>query len=143
MKLTSSHVKVAHILAAESHKGQLYGEEDYYLYHLCGVLNKYKVMYPRHTPCEEVAVLLHDIVEDTSATLKDVEEIFGNKVAGIVDSMTRRSDESYNHYIVRLMRNPSAVKVKKADSSFNLEQSIKDCRESGIIKYRKVLDTLG
>lgn len=142
MRLTIDHVDRAHLLAARAHRGQTYGNHEYYSYHLCGVVDNYKAMYPGFAPYEEIAAILHDILEDTDVTLEELENQFGNKVAGIVDSMTRRSGETYDHYIIRLMRNPAAIKVKRADSSFNLEESIRSKRVEGIQKYRKVLSIL-
>lgn len=143
MKLTIDHVDAAHLLAVRAHKGQKYESNDYYSYHLCGVLDRYKSMYPGFAPYEEIAVILHDVVEDTDTTLEDIIEMFGEKVGGIVNAMTKREDETYELYIRRLMRNPCAIKVKKADSSFNLEESIKNKREEGIAKYKNVLTVLG
>lgn len=143
MRLTIDHVDEAHLLAVRAHKGQKYGNNDYYSYHLCGVLDRYKAMYPSFAPYEEIAVILHDIVEDTDVTLEYIAEKFGDKVAGIVCSMTRRKDETYEHYLRRISRDPCAVKVKLSDSSFNLEESIKTGREKGIVKYTYVLEVLG
>ena len=47
--------------------------------------------------CEEMglgstsisAALLHDVVEDTDYTVEDIENIFGSKIAMIVDGLTR------------------------------------------------------
>ncbi len=37
------------------------------------------------------AALLHDVVEDTDYTVEDIENIFGKKIAGIVDGLTKIS----------------------------------------------------
>lgn len=142
MKVTPDLVDSAHIFAAAKHKGQKYGTHDYYSYHLCGVLDEYKALYPNYAPYEEIAVILHDVVEDTDATIEDIEIAFGNKVAGIVDSVTKRDSETYEHYIMRVARNPAAVKVKRSDSTFNLNESIRGKRIRGIAKYRHVLESL-
>lgn len=142
MKVTPDLVDSAHIFAASKHKGQKYGEQDYYSYHLCGVLDEYKALYPNYAPYEEIAVILHDVVEDTDATVEEIEVAFGNKVSGIVDSMSKRPSETYEHYLMRVLRNPAAVKVKRADASFNLNESIKSKRVRGIAKYRNVLELL-
>jgi GTP pyrophosphokinase len=51
--------------------------------------------------CEEIglgstsicAALLHDVVEDADYSVKDIEEIFGKKIADIVDGLTKIPDE--------------------------------------------------
>ncbi len=34
------------------------------------------------------AALLHDVVEDTSVSLSDIESVFGSRIAGLVDDLT-------------------------------------------------------
>jgi (p)ppGpp synthase/HD superfamily hydrolase len=41
------------------------------------------------------AALLHDVVEDTFVTLKQVEEVFGHEVAGYVDGLTDKFNSGY------------------------------------------------
>ncbi|MBR2300581.1 MAG: HD domain-containing protein, partial [Bacteroidaceae bacterium] len=37
------------------------------------------------------AALLHDVVEDTDYTIEDIQNLFGEKIAGIVDGLTKIS----------------------------------------------------
>jgi (p)ppGpp synthase/HD superfamily hydrolase len=39
-----------------------------------------------------VAALLHDVVEDTDTTIDDIDRLFGNKVARIIDGLTKISE---------------------------------------------------
>ncbi|MBR5234917.1 MAG: bifunctional (p)ppGpp synthetase/guanosine-3',5'-bis(diphosphate) 3'-pyrophosphohydrolase [Bacteroidaceae bacterium] len=41
------------------------------------------------------AALLHDVVEDTDHTIKEIRELFGDDVATIVDTVTKRKSEKY------------------------------------------------
>ncbi|MDO5759595.1 MAG: HD domain-containing protein, partial [Bacteroidota bacterium] len=43
-------------------------------------------------PIAIVCALLHDVVEDTEYTLEDIQNIFGSKVAYIVDGLTKIQD---------------------------------------------------
>jgi GTP pyrophosphokinase len=78
------------------------------------------------------AVLLHDVVEDTGATVRDVEERFGPRVAELVDWVTmppageagrqaRRAAKAA--YLRRLREAPrEAIKVKLADRVSNVQR---------------------
>ena len=39
-----------------------------------------------------VCALLHDVVEDTDYEIEDIERLFGNKVAKIIEGLTKISD---------------------------------------------------
>lgn len=88
-----------------------------YFHHLADVA-------ARVADCDPLTVSiawLHDCVEDTSATLEEIEEIFGRVVRDGVDAMTRRVGEDYfSAYLPRLKANPHALSVKIADASHNL-----------------------
>lgn len=43
-----------------------------------------------------VSALLHDVVEDTDYTVEDIRECFGDKVAAIVDGLTKVSSEKFS-----------------------------------------------
>jgi GTP pyrophosphokinase len=42
----------------------------------------------RNRVCDSIAALLHDVVEDTPTTVKDIERIFNPKVAQLVEGLT-------------------------------------------------------
>lgn len=52
-----------------------------------------------------IAALLHDVVEDTTATLEDVRNLFGNEVAKLVDGVTKLTRIEWN-----------SVKIKQAEN---------------------------
>ena len=67
-----------------------------------------------------VAALLHDVVEDTKWTLKELEaEGFPTGVLEAVRLLTREKDVPYMAYIERLSGNQIARKVKLADLEHN------------------------
>ena len=71
-------MQLANNLAKHFHRGQKYGEWDYFEYHLRGVvalLSEVSLL-----PVKEdtiVVAILHDIVEDTNCEIETIENIFG------------------------------------------------------------------
>jgi guanosine-3',5'-bis(diphosphate) 3'-pyrophosphohydrolase len=78
-----------------------------------------------------VAALLHDTVEDTSATLDEVREAFGDEVAGLVDGVTKltgitfqsrdeKQAENYRKMMVAMAHDIRVVLIKLADRLHNM-----------------------
>lgn len=87
----------------------------------------------REIPLDDVSVvaaLLHDVVEDTAFTLKDVRAEFGAEVAEVVDGATKISDvfksreitqaENYRKLLLSLVNDVRVILVKFADRLHNM-----------------------
>lgn len=80
------------------------------------------------SPDTVVAGILHDVVEDTNYTIKDIEERFGKKIAKIVDGVTENKSLSpwkvrKENYIAKLTAPETPVEsvaVSAADKIHNL-----------------------
>jgi (p)ppGpp synthase/HD superfamily hydrolase len=69
-----------------------------------------------------VVAALHDVVEDSNLTLRELrEQGFSPAIVDAVDALTRRDGEAYEDAIERAARNPLARKVKVADLESNLD----------------------
>ena len=67
-----------------------------------------------------VAALLHDVIEDTDMTLKDLEKLgFTKKQLSAVDLLTRREGEDYFDYVKKIADNDIATEVKLSDLAHN------------------------
>ena len=76
------------------------------------------------------AALLHDVVEDSSYTLEDVDRLFGEKIARIVDGLTKISDvfdpdssqqaENFRKMILTLGEDVRVIFIKLADRLHNM-----------------------
>src|ERR687891_1120531 len=77
------------------------------------------------------AALLHDTVEDTSASLDEVREAFGEEVAGLVDGVTKlteiafksrdeRQAENYRKMMVAMATDVRVILIKLADRLHNM-----------------------
>lgn len=78
-----------------------------------------------------IAALLHDVVEDTSYTLQDIEEMFGEKVARITDGLTKIKDfvniqsesmqaENFKKILFTLSDDIRVILIKLADRLHNM-----------------------
>ena len=87
----------------------------------------------------KIVALLHDVIEDTDATLEELRAAFGDQVAETVEVLTHRKGESWLDYIARVKQNDLATTVKIADIADNLADSPSD---HAIEKSAKALDIL-
>lgn len=95
-------------------------------------------------PTGIVCALLHDVVEDTDITLQDIEQLFGKKVAEIIDGLTKISvvfnqntnlqAENFKKLLVTLSRDIRVILIKLADRLHNM-RTLGSMRED---KSRKI-----
>lgn len=107
------HTAVAY--AALMHKGQVDKQGQPYIIHLMGV------SLAGETIEEKIVGILHDTLEDTTATKEDLAVFFGKKVADRVEIVTRRTNEKYRAFIERIIASNDyvALKVKYNDLRYN------------------------
>ena len=89
MKRDSDRVKKAVAMATKAHEGQFRKTGEPYIVHPLAV----KKILEDWGMDEDtiIAGILHDTVEDTELTLKDIEQEFGESVAFLVDGVTKLS----------------------------------------------------
>ena len=73
-------------------------------------------------PVLQVIGLLHDVVEDTTIELGEIEQGFGKRVAMAVGALTRGTDELWDTYMRRVKENRDAILVKIADIEDNISR---------------------
>jgi guanosine-3',5'-bis(diphosphate) 3'-pyrophosphohydrolase len=77
----------AYHVAEEAHRGQKRASGEPYINHCVAVAG---ILAEMHVPPEViVAALLHDTVEDTTINLEDIRQMFGDRVAMLVDGVTK------------------------------------------------------
>lgn len=130
-------------MALDAHKGQMYGDKDYF-YHLVSVVTKCKELYESCDNAENLIVVawLHDILEDTFVNSTMLNYRFGSEIADAVVSVSKIKGEDYSNYIQRVKSNRLSLKVKIADTLCNLEESIRIQDERRIKRYTKQLQLL-
>ena len=116
-------------LAADAHAGQTRKSGDPFLIHALSVVDILSDL--RLDIDTLVAALLHDVVEDTSYTLKDISLKFGTDVSSMVDGVTKISElrnvtpetrraENYRKLILSIAQDPRTVLIKLADRLHNM-----------------------
>lgn len=76
------------------------------------------------------AALMHDVVEDTNYTLEDIREMFGERIARIIDGLTKISilnkqdvsiqSENYRKLLLTLSEDVRVILIKIADRLHNM-----------------------
>ena len=119
-------IKAAEI-ARTAHAGQKdKGGEDYFK-HPCGVVKL--LSRPDDCSSDEIvetmtAAILHDVVEDTEVTLQDLRNAgIPETVLEAVDVLTKREEDDYFDYILKVKGNETAKAVKDADLRCNMNLS--------------------
>ncbi|MFT4955918.1 MAG: guanosine-3',5'-bis(diphosphate) 3'-pyrophosphohydrolase [Brevundimonas sp.] len=119
----------AYVYAMKMHGSQLRASGDPYFAHpiqVAGILTDYRL-----DTATIVTALLHDVVEDTSATRDDIAAMFGEEVAVLVEGVTKlsrlelqaehtRQAENLRKFILAISKDVRVLLVKLADRLHNM-----------------------
>ena len=142
-------IRRAYAFAEEHHRGQLRRSGEPFISHPVGCA---RICAELGADTEAIqAALLHDTVEDTSATLDDVEALFGPDVAALVDGVTKLTKihfesqeehqaENYRKLIVSMSSDIRVLVVKLADRLHNMRTLSYMSKNKRIQKARETLD---
>ena len=122
-------VEGAYVFACERHAAQRRASGEDFINHPVGVAKICAGM--RLDTATLCAALLHDTVEDTSASLEEVHEEFGDEVASLVDGVTKlsgvtfqsrddRQAENYRKMMVAMAQDIRVILIKLADRLHNM-----------------------
>jgi GTP diphosphokinase / guanosine-3',5'-bis(diphosphate) 3'-diphosphatase len=135
--------------AAKAHEGQQRRSGEEFIHHpyavalICAGLQLDDVTI--------AAALLHDVVEDTDATLEDVTNEFGEEVAQLVDGVTKLTRvhfqsreqaeaENYRKMILAMAADPGVILIKLADRLHNLRTIEYLGKQKQVQKAREALE---
>jgi (p)ppGpp synthase/HD superfamily hydrolase len=128
-------------LAYAYHEGQAYDKHPY-SFHLEGVVEKVYMLYLTQNSipvgddvCLVPLAYLHDILEDTILTEDELSAYISDEILEAVVAITRQKGEIRVDYLERVKKNRLALKVKVADTLFNLEYSVKKLDKKRIELY--------
>jgi GTP diphosphokinase / guanosine-3',5'-bis(diphosphate) 3'-diphosphatase len=122
-------IKKAYVFANKAHDGQVRRSGDPYVMHpleVASIIADLRLDVP--SVC---AGLLHDCVEDTSATVEELGQLFGPEVAFLVDGVTKlgkiswttreeRQAENFRKMLLAMARDIRVILVKLADRAHNM-----------------------
>jgi GTP pyrophosphokinase len=142
-------VRDAFVFACEHHAAQRRKSGEDFIVHPVGVARICAGMrLDTETLC---AALLHDTVEDTSASIEEVRERFGEEIAGIVDGVTKltgitfqsRDEAQANNYrkmMVAMATDVRVILIKLADRLHNMRTIDAMPKQKQIEKARETIE---
>ncbi len=142
-------IKDAYVFASSKHKNQKRESGEPFIEHPLQTAN----ILAEHSFDDQtiVAGLLHDVVEDTNATLKEIKAKFGDEIANIVDGVTKisklhianwqqRQAENIRKMILASAKDIRVIFVKLADKLHNM-RTIESLRDDKRIRIsQEVMD---
>src|SRR6056297_2068240 len=142
-------VKKAYKVALEAHEGQFRVSGEPYIEH---PINVGYILADLGLDIISIsAALLHDVVEDTKFTRKDMEEMFGNEVALLVDGVTKLTKldfkskeehqaESLRKMFLAMAKDIRVVLIKLADRLHNMRTFEYLSREKQVLKSEETIE---
>jgi relA/spoT family protein len=130
-------IKKAYACAEKAHRGQVRISGDAYIIH---PLNVAYILTGLHLDDETIcAALLHDVVEDTCATLEEMDAEFGRNIMELIDGVTKlgrieymsKEDvklENYRKMFLAMAKDIRVIMIKLADRLHNM-RTLKYMRE--------------
>ena len=119
----------AYVFTVKAHGAQLRHSGDPYFSHpveVAGILTELKL-----DTATIVTALLHDVIEDTTSTFDEIEDLFGKEVAQLVDGVTKLSRvewtseaskqaENFRKLLIAMSNDIRVLLVKLADRLHNM-----------------------
>ena len=142
-------VERAFEFACERHADQMRRSGDEFITHPVGVARVCAGMrLDTETLC---AALLHDTVEDTSASLEEIREEFGEEIAQLVDGVTKligitfesrdeQQAENYRKMMVAMATDVRVILIKLADRLHNMRTLGALPKQKQLAKSRETLE---
>jgi len=149
LEIDREQVERAFVYACEHHADQRRKSGEEFIIHPVGVA---KICAGMRLDTETLcAALLHDTVEDTSASLEDVRAAFGEEVAQLVDGVTKLTGltfssrdeaqaENYRKMMVAMASDIRVILIKLADRLHNMRTIGAMPKQKQIEKAKETLD---
>jgi GTP diphosphokinase / guanosine-3',5'-bis(diphosphate) 3'-diphosphatase len=142
-------VEAAFVFSCEHHADQRRMSGEEFIVHPVGVA---KICAGMRLDTETLcAALLHDTVEDTSASLTEVRHVFGDEIANLVDGVTKLTGitfqsrdeaqaENYRKMMVAMANDVRVILIKLADRLHNMRTIAAMPKQKQIDKAKETLE---
>ena len=149
VEIDRGRVQDAFVFACEHHAAQRRKSGEDFIVHPVGVARICAGMrLDTETLC---AALLHDTVEDTSASIEEVRERFGEEISGVVDGVTKLTGitfqshdeaqaENYRKMMVAMATDVRVILIKLADRLHNMRTIDAMPKQKQMEKARETLE---
>ncbi|HEX2015212.1 MAG TPA: bifunctional (p)ppGpp synthetase/guanosine-3',5'-bis(diphosphate) 3'-pyrophosphohydrolase [Solirubrobacteraceae bacterium] len=149
VQIDRGRVEEAFVFSCEHHADQRRKSGEEFIVHPVGVA---KICAGMRLDTETLcAALLHDTVEDTSASLEEVRERFGEEIAALVDGVTKLTGitfqsrdeaqaENYRKMMVAMASDVRVILIKLADRLHNMRTIEALAKQKQIDKARETLE---
>ncbi len=122
-------IEEAYVFAEQAHHGQVRKSGEPYILHPLAVADI--VVNMQMDTLSIIAALLHDVVEDTTVSLEQIRERFGDTCAMLVDGLTKleriqfrskeeQQNENYRKMFIAMARDIRVIVIKLADRLHNM-----------------------
>jgi GTP pyrophosphokinase len=125
----AKQIKKAFLLSAEAHKDMRRKSGEPYIYHPLAVAQICVEEIGLGTT-SIISALMHDVVEDTNTTLKEIDKDFGPKITSIIDGLTKiagtfeygtsQQAENFRKMLLTLSDDIRVILIKLADRLHNM-----------------------
>jgi len=122
-------IQQAYIFARDAHEGQLRSSGDPYITHPVAVA---KILTTLHLDAQTImAALMHDVIEDCEVSREQVRELFGDRVAMLVEGVSKLTQikfrsrqeaqaENFQKMMMAMVEDLRVVLIKLADRLHNM-----------------------
>ncbi len=144
-----SRLRAAYAYALDAHEGQFRRSGEPYIVHpvaVAGLLAEQRL-----DDATLITALLHDTVEDTTATRDDIVRLFGAEIADLVDGVTKLTNfqlnstetkqaENFRKLFVAMSKDMRVILVKLFDRLHNMRTIKSLPQEKQVKKARETMD---